>query len=456
MSGLRGVLAEVFRPERRERTPAEDRASVPVAALAALAESGVIFIPVHLLAQDSAKVTAGPLSGYPLFILAFVGAVCLATLLRRSVFGQSLVPLGAGLIGLAQGLVWGSGTFEGTATTIALSLFVAFRIVTLAIRDWREPVGDSFGIGAAALAIEIAFARPGGPTAGLLPAVVPMFFLASLASRAASVRLATPRAEIADRASAVRWFRGFAVPLGLLFVLLAAAFGLGLPHGPFQHIGALLYAGWSRLVVLLGYLLAKVLLHPTYWLFTKLHIDLSGLQRVAQRLSDGGVARGKPGDLLGSSWVERILGFAFFALLLYLLVRTIRHRWKELEPPSEAHPEPPPSEAGRLPAFSRERLASRLRRELPADTVRRWYAEALLLLERKGLTKPPSGTPGEYLREVTTAFPESGVGFTALTRAYEDVRYGSLALDRASLDRLDVHRTMAMEALKRAELPAEP
>jgi hypothetical protein len=154
--------------------------------------------------------------------------------------------------------------------------------------------------------------------------------------------------------------------------------------------------------------------------------------------------------------VERILGFAFFALLLYLLVRTIRHRWKELEPPSQAHPEPPPSEAGRLPAFSRERLASRLRRELPADTVRRWYAEALLLLERKGLTKPPSGTPGEYLREVTTAFPESGVGFTALTRAYEDVRYGSLALDRASLDRLDVHRTMAMEALKRAELPAEP
>ena len=142
MSGLRGALAEVFRPERRERTPAEDRASVPVAALAALAESGVIFIPIHLVAQDGAKVTAGPLSSYPLFILAFVGAVCLATLLRRSVFGQSLVPLAAGLLGLAQGLVWGSGTFEGTATTIALSLFVAFRIVTLAIRDWREPVGD--------------------------------------------------------------------------------------------------------------------------------------------------------------------------------------------------------------------------------------------------------------------------------------------------------------------------
>jgi Domain of unknown function (DUF4129) len=71
-------------------------------------------------------------------------------------------------------------------------------------------------------------------------------------------------------------------------------------------------------------------------------------------------------------------------------------------------------------------------------------------LERLGLPKPPARTPGEYLPQVTAAFPESGRGFTALTRAYEQVRYGAITLDRDAVGRLEVERDGAMQALGRA------
>ncbi len=52
----------------------------------------------------------------------------------------------------------------------------------------------------------------------------------------------------------------------------------------------------------------------------------------------------------------------------------------------------------------------------------------------------PATTPAEFAPEVATAYPESAAGFDALTRAYEDVRYGSAHLDEASLRELDEHR----------------
>jgi hypothetical protein len=99
---------------------------------------------------------------------------------------------------------------------------------------------------------------------------------------------------------------------------------------------------------------------------------------------------------------------------------------------------------------TRRRKRTRPRRELPADTVRRWYAEALLALEGLGLAKGPSRTPGEFLRDVTGAFPECAAGFTALTRAYEDVRYGSMRFDANRLESLEANRQLAMTALSRA------
>jgi hypothetical protein len=138
--------------------------------------------------------------------------------------------------------------------------------------------------------------------------------------------------------------------------------------------------------------------------------------------------------------------------LAFLLVRAIR-RYRDLAGAREtrsgsATPEPMTFRR----AMARGRPASRvwLRRELPDDKVRRWYAEALLALEAKGLPRPTAGTPSEYLSAVARSFPESAPGFTALTRGYEDVRYGSRRIGREELDRLEAHRRMAMDALRRA------
>jgi hypothetical protein len=67
------------------------------------------------------------------------------------------------------------------------------------------------------------------------------------------------------------------------------------------------------------------------------------------------------------------------------------------------------------------------------------------------LAKSRSETPGEFLRRVTPAFPGSGSACTALTRAYEDVRYGSRVFDRAALDRLSIQRDLVGHVLEQAE-----
>ena len=74
-----------------------------------------------------------------------------------------------------------------------------------------------------------------------------------------------------------------------------------------------------------------------------------------------------------------------------------------------------------------------------------------MALDRRGLAKPSSGTPGEFAPQVARAFPECAHGFRALTRAYEDVRYGSVALDRPALERLAEQHKWAMEVFRRGE-----
>ncbi len=77
----------------------------------------------------------------------------------------------------------------------------------------------------------------------------------------------------------------------------------------------------------------------------------------------------------------------------------------------------------------------RTRRELPADAVRRWYAESLVALDRRAVTKPAAATPAEFAGEVSRAYPGLADDFERLTRAYEDVRYGNLRLDGRELAR---------------------
>src|SRR5439155_396463 len=139
-----------------------------------------------------------------------------------------------------------------------------------------------------------------------------------------------------------------------------------------------------------------------------------------------------------AAWAERLVGLAVIAVLTWALAKLGRHRLvrgARRRPLPEVF-EPSTAEASRLPE-PQPRRRSRIRRDLPGDLVRRWYAEALLLLERRGVIRPPALTPGEYSHAVAKAFPECRGQFEALTRAYEDVRYGNRSVDPPILRTID-------------------
>jgi hypothetical protein len=298
----------------------------------------------------------------------------------------------------------------------------------------------------------------------LLEIAVPQFFLTSLASRAASLRLSTWRVKVAGADSTDMDRSGHdahtRTGIGLLAMavfglLMAVAVVLGGRHGVLLLLGKLILAA---VVPILAYVLApvaKFLLGALVWIFGLLHIDLSPLRSLAGTIEN---FRSRPPDATnaGGGPVGRILAFLVLLTLGYMLVRTIRLRWKRFERKGQLDEEVPVATPMSIFAPRRRRKGPRTRQELPADIVRRWYAEALLALERLGLPKSPSRTPGEYLREVTSAFPECAPGFTALTRAYEDVRYGSRTFIGDRLGKLEANRQLAMGALSRADRLEEP
>jgi hypothetical protein len=80
--------------------------------------------------------------------------------------------------------------------------------------------------------------------------------------------------------------------------------------------------------------------------------------------------------------------------------------------------------------------------------IRRWYAQELLALGERGLPKGPSLTPAEYVPAVAEAYPECADGFRRLTRAYEDVRYGSRRVTAEALHRLEEDHRSLLGALR--------
>ena len=238
------------------------------------------------------------------------------------------------------------------------------------------------------------------------------------------------------------------VAVAALAALLGVAVGLGGRHGGLLLLGRAIL---TVAIPVVAYVLAPVialLVDAVTWLVRLLHIDLSAFRTLAARIDR---FRANPPQGTGATGgaVGRVLALLFLLGLAYLLVRTFRFKWRGFGPRGEADLQP--SQATPISIFSpRRRRRHRSTHELPADTVRRWYAEALLVLDGLGLPKGPSRTPGEYLRDVTGAIPECAAGFTALTRAYEDVRYGSMRFDPVRLDRLEANRQLAMNALSRA------
>jgi hypothetical protein len=395
---------------------------------------------------------------YWLFVLVFACGVALATLSRGSMRFLLVVGASAGGIGAIQGIWWSTGDAVAGTASVVLWLLVAARVFTLSLRDWRDPIGTSFGVGTGALLAEIILMGGFTEPRAVLPIAVPQFFLASLSSRAATLWLSRRQVTVSkedsleegsSRAPWVRIGMGLAA-IAAFALLMAAAVVLGGRDGGLVWLGKLIL---SAIFPVLAYVLAPVarfLLVALVWLFGLLNIDLSPLRSLAGTIDS---FRARPPDPTSSGGgpVGRVLALLVLLALVYLLVRTIRAQWQRFERkgrPFEEVVEPVP-----MSIFSprRRRRGRRKRLELPDDTVRRWYAEALLALQGLGLPKAPPRTPGEYLREVTSAFPECAPGFTALTRAYEEVRYGSMKFDPERLRRLEANRQMAMAALSRAD-----
>ena len=146
----------------------------------------------------------------------------------------------------------------------------------------------------------------------------------------------------------------------------------------------------------------------------------------------------------------RLVGLVAFVLIVWGLTRLMRRLRPEPQSSPVAGPSPTAAvERRELEQPQDAHTTRRLRREPPADRVRRWYAEALAALAGRGLAKEDDATPAEFAPLVALAYPECADGFAALTRAYEDVRYGSLRSDRPTLRRLQDEQRRLLHAIRR-------
>jgi Domain of unknown function (DUF4129) len=452
MSSWRTLVGEEADPA----AAALDRRSVLPAALAALGEAAVLFLPFKAMAIDGFDATGGPMMVYPAFVALFVGSVGVSTALRRFRSLPSVVAGAAIVLGVLQGLVWGSGGTFSAVAGVVLALLLGFRVVALAIRDWRDPIRGSFAAGAAVLLLEVVIGS--SETVGWRPLLTPIiaqFFLGSLASRAASVRLSSrPAREETDAREPRRWLRTTVIIVTALAAVLVLAVILGRRGGALQWVGQGVFRLGAELIGLMAFAMAKVLLRPLNWVVTTLHLNLEALSRAAENL-EGFRQTSRQGHLGHASALNRVLGLLFFVVVGVFLVRALRRRRELIErfrPSDTSDPE-----ASATP-YAMLRPRRRLRRfgpDLPTDTVRRWYAQALLALQRRGMPKPPGETPGEYLRAVIESLPACAAEFTVLTRAYEDVRYGNRPFDERAIARLEPHRVLLMETISRTPIPTQ-
>ena len=100
-----------------------------------------------------------------------------------------------------------------------------------------------------------------------------------------------------------------------------------------------------------------------------------------------------------------------FLAVVLLLLRAFRARWAEPATEGRRGQVRPPRVAD-VARPTRPPRVRRPRRELPADTIRRWYAETLVLLETKNLPRPVArghagrrGRPGPARLGLVRALP---------------------------------------------------
>jgi hypothetical protein len=284
---------------------------------------------------------------------------------------------------------------------------------------------------------------------------MPVFFVASLVSRAFSVWMSGGDAAITSE-HRQHQMRRVAVATFWIPVTMAVAAVLGMRGGVLDHVGSTLAPVGNAMVALLVFVFAQ-LSRPIFWLVDRLGIDPEGVRRLFDRIQgsandarDRALRRTGDPSLLG-----RLLGLALLVLLAWSVARLIR-RIRPATRGAEARPGPTRVAEASLPIPPRDDVPGRAiaRRLPPADRVRRWYAEILAALAGRGVEKDPAITPGEFAATVTRTYPECAGSFRAITSAYEDVRYGSARLDRETIRALDTDRRSILAAIRRR--PPEP
>jgi len=421
------------RPEARE---------LRACGLAALAEAGVLVLPVWLVLTETRGLEIGVGALAVPFVVAYVGGAMLACRFRAS----RNVAFGAAMLAVLAGIWLGHGDLNRTVFAVLICLLVSFRLVTLALRDWRVPIHAEVGWFALALGLEVMVAA--GATdewRGPLLLFVPLFFVAALASRASTVWTSGGAGELDERIRAA-WIRRALLATGALVAAMATAVILSVEGGVFDRIGVLLTPAANAVASLFAWVLSQAA-RPIFFLVDLLGIDPDRVREFFESLREGAAGRVIDQRHAGPPEIwQRILGFLAFAAIGYAVFRAIRH----FRPPAGAEPEPRvpgiQTEAA-LPTVEGLRSRPRFRREPPADTVRRWYAEALSALRRREIVREPWQTPAEFAPVVAGAVPSCADAFAELTRAYEDVRYGSLRIDPTAIGRLEAGQQRIMSAI---------
>ncbi len=404
----------------RSVAPAE-APELRAAGLAALAEAGLVYLPAHLVLTDGADLDVGTLAGLGPFVAVYVATVLLACRFRGSGNVTNAAAVGA----IVAGLALGGGDLDSTVLGLLVAMLVVLRAVALALRDWREPIHAEIGVGALVLGIETILAGGALPQwRTSLVFVVPVFFLAALASRATIVWAPVRDGSSSEvRASAIRQAVLATVALG---GLMAAAALLAVRGGLLQRIGAWLSPVGDLLISVFASVLV-VLLRPILWVMSRIGIDPAALQDLLEewrrraeesRAIDAATRPDAP-------WWSRVVPLLILVGIGWLLYRSLRRLRPSLGSFERAHER---DDTWAAPLAERPGAIGRLlprRSPPPADVVRRWYAEVLDGLDQRGMPKDPSLTPSEFLPQVTAAFPDVERGFRRLTRMYEDVRYGN-------------------------------
>ncbi|MCA1726202.1 MAG: DUF4129 domain-containing protein [Actinobacteria bacterium] len=428
-------------------------AVVASAGLAGLAEAGLWFMPVRAVDEMLGGSLRPTLAHLALFVAAFAG-IAAAGAASAWWGGVSPAILVLALVaGLAEGRVLTAAQPGAAIAAVFVTLAVGARVASLALRDWREPVQVAFGAGAGVLLAEVigsGFAGSAG--APLLAATVPLFFLGSLASRAATARVAGETGP--------NHVRGTVLALAALGGALGLAASFGGAGGLFHRLGTLAGPIFGAVFFAVLWVVAQ-LARPLFWLADRFKLDVEGLRRALSRLGQSARDRAAEARPPESGMLERVLGLAFILLvalaLLYAFRRLHGRRMIPREPGPDRVAVTAVESRGLAPAEGSASGSRRgLRRRVPADQVRRWYAEALLELERLRVRRRASATPGEFGAEVSALFPAAGPPFGALTAAYERVRYGALSVDPGSLRALRDERERLRGTLRSLAPLPEP